>query len=150
METQLNLYGRNESKLEGALAALQDPTRANFTGANLRPVTEQLRNRLALLYQYVNNFIFTYHSEMRLPKEKHANKTERSYAIETNYEGEEHDYDTGDDDVPGITASASVMTITAQLEFDTIFADKVNKTTKKKFPDKMSKCPCNISPPSLY
>ena len=158
LETQLNLYGRNESKLEGALAALQDPTRANFTGANLRPVTEQLRNRLALLYQYVNNFIFTYHSEMRLPEEKQATKTEWSYAIETNYEGEEHDYDTGDDDVPGITASASVMAITgrsssgkepcsAQLEFDRIFADKVNKTTKKKFPDKMSKCTCNISPP---
>ena len=100
---------------------------------------------------------------MRLPEEKHATRSERSYAVEANYgreEGEEHEYDAGNDDVSETTASASVMAITSrsssgkepssvQLEFDRIFADKVNKSTKKNSPEKMSKCPCYI-PPSLH
>ena len=69
LDTQLNSNNRDQTKLESALEALQDPGRLHFTGANLRPVTEQIKNRIALLFQFINKFLFTYHSEMCLPEE---------------------------------------------------------------------------------
>ena len=141
------------------MEALQDPGRLHFTGANLCPVTEQIKNRIALLFQFINNYLFTYHSEMRLPEEKGTSRVEKSYAIDEDIgeerEEEQNVYD--EDDASGITTSASVMTISGksnnvkelsslQLEFNRDFADRVNKLTKQRTPDKMGKCPCNIQP----
>ena len=159
LDTQLNSSNRNQTKLESALEALQDPGRLHCTGANLRPVTEQIKNRIALLFQFANNFLFTYHSEMRLPEEKNASRTERSYAIDEDVgeEGEEEEDTLGEEDASEDMASDSVMTISGrnnnvkelsslQLEFDRDFADRVNKVTKQRMPERMPKCPCNIQP----
>ena len=159
LDVQLNNNGRNQTRLESALETLQDPGRLHSTGANLRPVTEQVKNRIALLFQFANNVIFTYHSEMCLPEEKSSTRTERSYAIEQDVgeEGEEEKHVLEEEDQPEVMVSDSVMAINGrtnnikefsmvQQEFDREFADRVNTLCKERTPEKMSKCPCNIQP----
>ena len=115
-EDLLNLHlansGHNQTRLEIALDSLQDPGRLHCSGANLRPVPEQIRNRVALLFHFMQNYVFNYHSEMRLPEDKSSTKTERSYAIDQDIgeEGEQEGYNHEEEDHSESTVSDSVMT----------------------------------------
>ena len=44
--------GRNKTRLEIALETLQDHRRLHSSGVNLRPVPEQMKNKIALLFQF--------------------------------------------------------------------------------------------------
>ena len=109
----------------------------------------------------MQNYVYNYHSEMRLPEDKGSSKSKKSYAIcnqEVGEEGEEeNNHHQREEDSFDSAISDSVMAINGksssikifskeQLAFDKNFANKVNSNCKTRTPEKMHKCPCGILP----
>ena len=83
--------GRNRTRMEIALEMLEDPRRLHSAGVHQRPVPEQMKYKIPLLFQFLRNFVYNFHSEMRLPEEKPSSKSEKSYGVSGEEVGEEGD-----------------------------------------------------------
>ena len=141
--------GRNRTRMEIALETLEDHRRLHSSGVNQRPVPDQMKYKIALLFHFMRNF----HSEMRLPEEKPSSKYEKSYGVsgeEVGEEGDEEDdhnpeegdcseSENGDNSVMAVSGKTQPIKMfnKEQLQFDKSFAEKVNNNCREKRPDKM-------------
>ena len=69
--------------MESALEMLEDHDKLHSSGISHRAVPEQIKLRVALLFHYMRNYVFHFHSEMRLPEDKSNSKSEKNYCIGT-------------------------------------------------------------------